>query len=115
LILEDRSRNTRENAAFLKPLLQQKPGERWLLVTSAWHMPRSVGVFRKAGIDIIPHPVDFSTTGSGADMLRFSRGFSHGLGLTDLAVKEWIGLIAYRLAGYTDELVPGPASSSSRS
>ena len=108
MILEDRSRNTFENAVFTKPLINQKPGERWLLITSAWHMPRSVGIFRKAGIDIIPYPVDFSTRGTPRDYSQLNRGFSHGLELTDSVVKEWIGLIAYRLAGYTDSLLPGP-------
>lgn len=109
LILEDASRNTRENAVFLKPLLDaRKAGGRWLLVTSAWHMPRSVGIFRRAGIDVVPYPVDFMTRGTMRDYRRLNRGFSQGLALTDLAAKEWIGLIAYRLMGYTDTLVPGP-------
>ncbi len=108
LILEDKSRNTFENAIFTKLLINQKPGERWLLITSAWHMPRSVGTFRKAGLDVIPYPVDFSTRGTARDYRQLNRGFSHGLELTDSVVKEWIGLIAYRLAGYTDALVPGP-------
>lgn len=108
LILEDQSRNTRENAMNVKPLIAGKPGERWLLITSAWHMPRSVGVFRKAGIDVIAWPVDYTTRGTPSDLRRFNRGFSHGLGLTDMAVKEWIGLLAYRVAGYTDALLPAP-------
>src|SRR5476651_1743319 len=48
LIAEDRSRNTVENAVFSKQLAAPKPGERWLLVTSAYHMPRSIAVFRRA-------------------------------------------------------------------
>jgi uncharacterized SAM-binding protein YcdF (DUF218 family) len=108
LVLEDRSRNTRENAVLLKPLLAPKPGERWLLITSAWHMPRSVGVFRKAGFDVIPFPVDYTTRGVPHDFTRLNRGLSHGLSLTDTAVREWIGLVAYRLAGYTDQLLPAP-------
>lgn len=108
IILEDKARNTWENAVFVKPMLDQKPGERWLLVTSAWHMPRSVGIFRKAGIDVIPFPVDFTTQGADRDYRQFNRGFSYGLQLTDSAVKEWIGLIVYRLVGYTDSLLPGP-------
>ena len=108
LVLEDKSRNTFENAVFTKPLLNQKPGERWVLITSAWHMPRSVGIFRKAGVDVIPYPVDFSTRGTAGDYRQFNRGFSHGLEMTDSVVKEWIGLIVYRLAGYTDALLPGP-------
>jgi uncharacterized SAM-binding protein YcdF (DUF218 family) len=106
LLLEDRSRNTRENAVFSRELAQPKPGERWFVVTSAWHMPRSIAVFQRAGFEVTPWPVDFTTSGTAQDWLRLHRGFSHGLGLTDLAVKEWIGLVAYRLAGYTDALLP---------
>jgi uncharacterized SAM-binding protein YcdF (DUF218 family) len=108
LILEDKSRNTRENAILTKALINQKPGERWLLITSAWHMPRSVGIFRQAGIDVVPYPVDYATRGIARDYRQLNRGFSYGLSLTDLAVKEWVGLLVYRLAGYTDSLLPGP-------
>jgi uncharacterized SAM-binding protein YcdF (DUF218 family) len=108
LILEDRSRNTRENAQFVQRMLAQRPGERWLLITSAWHMPRSVGLFRKVGVNVLPFPVDYTTRGNARDYRRFNRGFSYGLRLTDTIVKEWIGLVAYRLAGYTDEVLPGP-------
>ena len=59
-----KSRNTVENAAFAKQLVMPKPGERWLLVTSAMHMPRAVGVFRKAGFAVDAYPVDYQTTGA---------------------------------------------------
>jgi uncharacterized SAM-binding protein YcdF (DUF218 family) len=58
LMLERQSRNTYENAVFSRAMVMPKPGERWLLVTSAYHMPRSVGLFRKAGFPIEPYPVD---------------------------------------------------------
>lgn len=108
LILEDKSRNTHENAVLLKPLLGQKPGERWLLVTSAAHMPRSVGIFREAGVAVTPYPVDYVTSGTRRDFLHVNREFSQGLTRTDQAAREWVGLIAYRLAGRTDALFPGP-------
>lgn len=63
LILENESRDTYENAQFTKKLLDIKPGETWLLVTSAFHMPRSVGLFRKAGFNIVPWPADYRTSG----------------------------------------------------
>jgi len=59
LIMERRSRNTQENAEFSKALVAPKDGERWLLVTSAFHMPRSIGLFRKAGFAVEPYPVDW--------------------------------------------------------
>ena len=106
LIQERRSRNTYENAVFSKALAAPKPGERWLLITSAFHMPRSVGLFRKAGFVVEPYPVDWRV-GAGVDVLAFSQA-AGGLGRTDIAMREWIGLLAYRLAGRTDALFPGP-------
>ncbi|WP_181705260.1 YdcF family protein [Chthonobacter rhizosphaerae] len=107
LVLETRSRNTRENAVFTYDILKPQPGDRWLLVTSAWHMPRSVGVFRAAGwTGLIPYPVDYRSV---LDPPWFGRNFaSEGLFLTDIAVKEYIGLVAYRFAGFTDALFPAP-------
>ena len=107
LILENRSRNTHENAAFSAALVQPKPGERWLLVTSAWHMPRAVGCFRQAGFTVDAFPVDFRTRGWG-DLTRFNGFASEGLLQLDLAVKEWIGLAVYRWSGYTSDWLPGP-------
>ena len=109
LIMERRSRNTQENAEFSKALVAPKDGERWLLVTSAFHMPRSVGLFRKAGFAVEPYPVDWRVGGRD-DLMVFSNVAIEGLGRTDLAVREWIGLIAYRVAGKIDEFLPGPAS-----
>jgi uncharacterized SAM-binding protein YcdF (DUF218 family) len=108
LIMERRSRNTVENAEFSKALVAPKPGERWLLVTSAFHMPRSVGLFRKAGFVVEPYPVDWRVGGCG-DLISFTDIAVDGLGRTDLAVREWIGLIAYRATGKIDELLPGPS------
>ena len=108
LIMERRSRNTQENAEFSKALLAPKDGERWLLVTSAFHMPRSVGLFRKAGFAVEPYPVDWRVGGHG-DVLNFSNVAIDGLGRMDMAVREWMGLIAYRATGKIDELLPGPA------
>ena len=107
LILENRSRNTHENAAFSAALVQPKPGERWLLVTSAWHMPRAVGCFRQAGFTVEAFPVDFRTRG-WVDLTRFNGFASEGLLQLDLAVKEWIGLAVYRWSGYTSDWLPGP-------
>lgn len=96
--LERRSRNTYENAQFTRELIKPQAGERWLLVTSAFHMPRAMGCFRAAGFDITPWPVDFRTRGV-EDLLRFSPRPSTAWRRIDLAAKEWIGLIAYRLTG----------------
>lgn len=107
LILEQQSRNTRENAVFAARMVQPRPGERWLLVTSAWHMPRAMGCFRKAGFPVVAYPVDYRTSGP-RDAYRFATFASEGLSEFDIGVKEWIGMIAYKLAGYTDAVVPAP-------
>jgi uncharacterized SAM-binding protein YcdF (DUF218 family) len=109
LIAEDRSRNTAENAAFTMVLIKPAPGERWLLVTSAAHMPRAIGAFRKAGFPVEAYPVDWlGGRGPSWRWLLPSLSFPAGWGAFDAAAKEWIGLGAYWLAGYSSELFPGP-------
>lgn len=104
---ENKSRNTVENAQFSRELAQPKPGERWLLVTSAYHLPRAVGIFRKAGFPVEAYPVDWRTRGAG-DTLRPFPTMGEGLRRTDTAAREWIGLLAYWLSGHSAELFPGP-------
>jgi uncharacterized SAM-binding protein YcdF (DUF218 family) len=107
LIIERLSRNTLENAEFSRAMVAPKPGERWLLLTSGYHMPRSVGLFRKAGFAVEPYPVDWRV-GGGSDLFSFNNIVLDGLSRTDLAIREWMGLIAYRVTGKIDELLPGP-------
>jgi uncharacterized SAM-binding protein YcdF (DUF218 family) len=106
IVIEDKSLNTAENAAFSKTIADPKPGERWLLVTSAHHMPRSVGCFRRAGFDVVAYPVDFRTR-SEADLTRGFPNVAWGLARTDVAIREWVGLAIYWLTGKTSELYPG--------
>lgn len=107
IALEDKSRDTLENARFTKELINPKPGERWLLVTSAHHMPRSVGLFRASGFSVEAFPVDYRTRGA-VDLLRPFSPLSDGLRRTDTAMREWVGLIVYRVTGRTAELFPAP-------
>jgi uncharacterized SAM-binding protein YcdF (DUF218 family) len=107
IVAERRSRNTIENAEFSRDLVQPKPGERWLLVTSAYHMPRAIGVFRRAGFPVEAYPVDWRTRGP-IDLILPFESVTAGLRRTDTAVHEWIGLAAYWLAGRTSELFPAP-------
>jgi uncharacterized SAM-binding protein YcdF (DUF218 family) len=107
ILLEDRSRNTVENAIFSKALIQPKPGERWLLLTSAHHLPRAIGVFRKMGFPVEPYPVDWRTRGA-ADALRPFATLGDGLRRSDTAVREWVGLAVYWLTGRSSALFPGP-------
>lgn len=106
LLIDNQSRNTFENAAMTLELAKPHPDETWLLITSAFHMPRSVGVFRKAGWNIIPYPVDFYYTGEPVFVPGFS--FLGGLNALSSATHEWLGLIFYWLTGKTDSLFPGP-------
>jgi uncharacterized SAM-binding protein YcdF (DUF218 family) len=103
---EDRSRNTAENATETRELVDPQPGETWLLVTSAFHMPRAVACFRKAGWTIIPVPVDYQTGGTGSIGLTLDP--QGNLGAFNLAMHEVVGLIAYRLMGHIDTLWPAP-------
>lgn len=107
IVIENNSRNTYQNAVFTKALLKPAPQDRWLLVTSAYHMPRSIGVFRKVGFDVIPYPVDFRTRDQG-DGFRPFDSIGAGLQRTDLATKEWIGLLAYWISGRSSALFPSP-------
>ena len=103
ILLETSSRNTAENAANALPL--RPPGTEagpWLLVTSAWHMPRALGTFCAAGWEgLVPWPTDFR---SGP----LEPGFNFALHLLELntAAKEWVGLLGYRATGRTDTLFP---------
>ena len=111
LILEAKSRDTYENAAFLKSELTRSgalgPGKRWLLITSAYHMPRAIGAFRQAGFEVEAWPVDYRTRGK-ADLTRPFDKVSEGLRRVDVAAREWFGLLAYWLRGRSDALFPAP-------
>ncbi len=105
--IEDKSRNTDENARFTAALVHPQPDQTWLTVTSAYHMPRAMGLFRKAGFSARAYPVDYRSLGDARDW-RMNLHPALGLRLFDLAVHEWIGLIAYRASGRIDEWFPGP-------
>jgi len=107
LLMERRSRNTQENAEFSRALAAPKDSERWLLVTSAYHMPRSIGLFRKAGFDVEAYPVDWRVAGR-EDFLKFVVVSQEGFERVNAGIREWIGLVAYRLSGKINELLPGP-------
>ena len=95
LVLETKSRTTYENALLTARLLAPARGQHWIIVTDAWHMPRSVGAFRAAGFTVLPWPIR-----SAPDSARLTAG---------IARHEWLGLIAYRLLGRSDSLFPAPA------
>lgn len=95
VLLEEQSTTTYENAKVAATVLAPRPGQRWLLVTSALHMPRAVGAFSKAGFAVLPWPVLHPD-----DVAQ-----RHSL---EVAWHEWIGLITYWLLGRTNAIFPGP-------
>ncbi len=106
ILFENKSRNTHENVIFSKQLAQPARREHWVLVTSAVHMPRSVGLFRKNGWDVTPYPAGYATMPFVEPLS--APDFGMRLKRLDEAVKEWTGLVAYYLLGRTSELFPGP-------
>jgi uncharacterized SAM-binding protein YcdF (DUF218 family) len=105
ITFERESRNTYENALFSRPLVNPGTGETWLLITSAAHMPRSVGIFRRAGWPVLAYPVDYRSTRE----LSWSPDLLSGLDALNESLREWVGLVAYRLMDRTDALFPAPA------
>lgn len=96
VIYERDSRNTYENALYSRQLAQPRPGERWLLVTSAWHMPRAVGCFEKAGWTVSPYPVDYRSNAQDRWAMFLP---DQQLDLLTTGMREWLGLVSYRLMG----------------
>ena len=106
IIVEDKSRNTDENARFTAAIVHPEPKQRWLLVTSAFHMPRAIGVFEKAGFDVVADPVAYRTLGPGNGW-QWDLDPGSGFRIFETAVHEWIGLAVYRATGRIDSLFPG--------
>ena len=106
ITLERHARNTEENATLTKALVQPKPGERWLLVTSAQHMPRAIGCFRRIGFPVEAYPVDWHTVPRWSP--TFGLDFAGTVAGTDGVVHEWEGLFIYWLTGRTNRFLPAP-------
>lgn len=94
---EDQSRNTAENARFSYEVAAPASGETWVLLTSAFHMGRALASFEAAGWSgIVPHPVDYRT-GSFSDGIGWN--LARNLEVLNIAIKEWVGRLAYRVTG----------------
>ena len=106
IVFERESQTTHQNVVLAKKLLRPKQGEIWVLITSAFHMPRAVGAFRQSRWPVIPYPVDYKTPGNGRP--HWPADIYEGLNLSDLAMHELLGLMYYRLRGYSDTLFPAP-------
>jgi uncharacterized SAM-binding protein YcdF (DUF218 family) len=106
ILVEERSLTTEENARFTAQLMHPNSQSRWLLVTTAYHMPRAMGTFQKAGFDVIAFPVGLRTHGWD-DLWRSGATATDNLRRVDIAMHEWLGLLSYRLSGYSSEWFPG--------
>jgi uncharacterized SAM-binding protein YcdF (DUF218 family) len=104
VIFEIKSRTTFENAVDTAKIIRPNDAEQWLLIASGSHMPRAIGCFRHAGFRVEPYPVDLQT--QDGDWLHVTA--AQRVSQLDDAAKEWLGLIGYRIAGYTDALFPAP-------
>ena len=109
IVLEGDSRNTAENVARSKSLVKPVKGETWLLVTSAFHMPRSVGIFCREGWAVIAYPVDHRTL--KGDLVRFGASIAGNMNSLSYGIKEWVGLAAYYVTGRTTTLFPAGCQS----
>jgi uncharacterized SAM-binding protein YcdF (DUF218 family) len=90
MMFEAKSRNTWENAVFTRELVKPKPGETWLLVTSAWHMPRSIGIFLRVGFPVVPYPVAYRTFGDGRDFQIFASTMEKFTLLIWVCMNGWV-------------------------
>lgn len=103
ILMEAQSRNTHENAVFSADLLAQEiPDARCLLVTSAFHMRRSLACFQAVGIeatpfatDILAYPIEHLTPNEL--LVPDPSGFE----TWGLLIKEWVGFVVYKMKGYT--------------
>ena len=104
ITFESESRNTYENALFSKALVKPASGENWILITSAFHIPRSVGIFCRVGWPIIPYPVDHYTW--LGNLFRVDLDLAGHLRILGMGIKEWLGLLVYYVTGKTATLFP---------
>ncbi len=105
LFIESKARNTAENVSYSKQLMNPQPDENWVMITTAYHVPRAMGIFCKQNWKVIPYPVDHQTLPSKLYQPDFGL-IGHANSLI-LASHEWLGLIAYYLSGKTTVLFPG--------
>lgn len=96
LLFEAASRTTHENAVMSAALPGVDKARPWLLVTSAWHMPRALATFEKAGWNVTPYPVDYRS-GQQTPWARYS--LAKGASTWHLALHEYAGLLSYQLSG----------------
>ena len=110
IIQQGKSANTYEDAVYTAEILAEMEVDEIILVTSAMHMPRSVKLFEKQGLTVIPSPTDYKITQTGWDLLFSPTDVQtvlmamipsvDDMGTTTLAIKEYIGMVVYTLRGW---------------
>ena len=107
VLFDERSHDTCASGRHARALASPRPGETWLVVTSALHVPRTVACFRAGGWpEAVPYPADYASVLGGLNAGSFR--IASNLQLLDAAAHEWLGLAFYRLTGRTDEFFPAP-------
>ena len=104
VVFERESRNTYENVIYSQKIIKPEKYKNWILITTSWHMPRSVGIFCKADWPVIPYPVDHQT--NKGNLFRIDFDLAGNLIMLKTAIKEWLGLIAYYFSGKTTAFLP---------
>ena len=105
VIIEGESRNTAENASYVRAMMDDTRQGQVVLITSASHMPRAISSFQKEGIDPLAYPVDHKTN---AHRMPWTLIYKQGQTLMGTALHEWVGLMAYYVTGRTTQLLPAP-------
>jgi uncharacterized SAM-binding protein YcdF (DUF218 family) len=91
--------NTVDESLAIRDLMHERGWRKIILVTSAWHMPRAARLFRKAGVDFVPFPVDYQIGKNGPLLLLDFLPRAEGLQKTETAIREWYGILFYALTG----------------
>ena len=105
VIIEGRSRNTSENASYIRAMMDDSRQGQVVLITSASHMPRAISSFKKEGLNPLAYPVDYKTN---AEKMPWTLVYKQGSVLMGTALHEWVGLVAYYVTGRTTQLLPAP-------
>ena len=92
IVYEGKSRNTTENALFSHELVKPDPTQKWVLMTSAFHLPRAVALFETAGWNVIPYPVDYHLSPQGFNPLNLMKSLQTWY----YSMAEWAGLLKHK-------------------
>jgi len=104
IYFEYKSRNTYENILYSKKIINPKKNEKWIIITSSFHMLRAMKVSDKLEWSLIPYPVDYRTANNFSGF-RFSFNLLNNINNFDLALHEYVGLVSYYLLGRTNEIL----------